>query len=126
VEQVEDQPLQEPDAIPQPKTAGEYQLRGYAYYAKGDFAAAQADFQEAVALAPTDVESVYALGLAYKVQGRAQEGARAFQKVLDLIHSGAVEDSTRAEMLGRLAKGHLNMMTIGDWNLEKEIWKRSD
>jgi Flp pilus assembly protein TadD len=67
---VEDQPLLEPDATPHPKTADEYQLRGYAYYAQGDYAAAQADFQQAVVLAPTDVESVYALGLAYKVQGR--------------------------------------------------------
>jgi tetratricopeptide (TPR) repeat protein len=126
VEYVEDQPLLEPDAIPHPKTADEYQLRGYAYYAKGDYAAAQADFQQAVALAPTDVESVYALGLAYKLLGRLQEGVDAFQKALDLIHSGVVEDATRAEMLGRLAKGHLNIMTSGDWNLEKEIWKRND
>jgi hypothetical protein len=72
------------------------------------------------------VESVYALGLAYKVQGRLQEGVDAFQKALDLIRSGVVENSTRAEMLGRLAKGQLNIMTTGDWNLEKEIWKRND
>ena len=123
---MEEKPLLEPDVIPQPTNAGEYQLRGYAFYAKGDFPAAQADFQQAVALDSTDVEAVYALGLAYKVQGRVEEGANAFRQALDLIHSGVVEDSTRAEMLSRLAKGHLNMITTGDWNLEKEIWKRSE
>jgi tetratricopeptide (TPR) repeat protein len=126
VEYMDDQSMLEPNIVPQPKTAAEFQLRGYAFYAKGDYPAALVDFQQAIALDPADVEAVYALGLTYKVQGRLDEGINAFQRALDMIDSGVIADATRAKMLGRLARGHLNKMTIGDWNLEKEIWKRSE
>jgi tetratricopeptide (TPR) repeat protein len=92
---------------------------------KGDFQSAQKDFEEALVIAPNDVEAIYGLGLSYRIQGNMEKGANAFRKVLDLLGAGSVEDPTRTKMLERLAKGHLNMITKGDWDLEKEIWKRN-
>jgi tetratricopeptide (TPR) repeat protein len=120
------EPVIDPSAIQEPSSSRELQLRGYALYTKGDFPQAQTNFEKAVSLDPKDVEALYGLGLTLKVQTRLDESAVAFRKVLDLLRDGSVEDSTRAKMLERLTKGHLNIMTQGDWNLEKEIWKRSE
>ena len=119
-------PQSEPGDFQESQTGEEYHLRGYAAYATGDYPAAQVDFQKALAFNPRDVEALYALGLVWKVQGRVEESVNAFKQSLELIQSGVVENKIRAEMLSRLAKGHLNVMTIGDWNLEKEIWKRNE
>jgi tetratricopeptide (TPR) repeat protein len=120
------EPVIDPSAIPDPGNSQEYQLRGYAFYTTGDYPRAQTDFEKAVTLDPSDVEALYGLGLTLKMQGKLEESTNAFQKVLNLLQNGSVEDPTRAKMLERLTKGHLNIITIGDWNLEKEIWKRSD
>lgn len=119
-------PQSEPGDFQEPQTGEAYRLSGYAAYASGDYPAARADFQQALAINPRDVEALYALGLVCKVQGLVEESVNAFQQSLELIQSGVVENKIRAEMLSRLAKGHLNIMTIGDWNLEKEIWKRNE
>lgn len=119
-------PQSEPGDIQEPQSGEEYRLSGYAAYAIGDYPAAQEKFLQALAINPRDFEALYALGLVWKVQGRVEESVHAFQQALALIQSGVVENRVRAEMLTRLAKGHLNIMTIGDWNLEKEIWKRNE
>jgi tetratricopeptide (TPR) repeat protein len=115
----------DPSARPEPDSARELRLRGYAFYTKGDFTSAQKDFEEALLITPNDVEATYGLGLSFRMQGNMEKGASAFRQVLDLLNAGSVEDPTRAKMLERLAKGHLNMITKGDWDLEKEIWKRN-
>jgi tetratricopeptide (TPR) repeat protein len=115
----------DPSVQTEPDSARELRLRGYAFYAKGDFPSAQKDFEVVLGIDPNDVEAIYGLGLSYKMQGNMEEGAKAFRKVLDLLGAGSVEDPTRTKMLERLAKGHLNMITKGDWDLEKEIWKRN-
>jgi tetratricopeptide (TPR) repeat protein len=122
---MESKPVIDPSAIPEPSSSKEYQLRGYAYYTAGDFSQAVMDFEKAISLDSDDVEAQYGLALTLKMQDRVEESANAFRRVLDLLQAGAVEDPTRAKMLERLTKGHMNIMTIGDWNLEKEIWKRN-
>lgn len=121
---MEAEPVFDPSANPEANDSREYQLRGYALYTTGDYSQAQTEFEKAVSLDPNDIEAVYGLGLTLKMQGRLEESSDTFQKVLSLLQDGYVKDSTRAKMLERLTKGHLNIMTIGDWNLEKEIWKR--
>ncbi len=121
---MEAEPVFDPSANSEANDSREYQLRGYALYTTGDYSQAQTEFEKAVSLDPNDIEAVYGLGLTLKMQGRLEESSDTFQKVLSLLQDGYVKDSTRAKMLERLTKGHLNIMTIGDWNLEKEIWKR--
>jgi hypothetical protein len=41
-----------------------------------------------------------------------------------LLDGGVVPDKSRARILRRLALGHVNEMTSGNWNLEAEIWQR--
>jgi tetratricopeptide (TPR) repeat protein len=125
VEEMENNSGGDPSARLEPDSARELRLRGYAFYTKGDFESAQKDFEEALVIAPNDVEAIYGLGLSYRIQGNLEKGANAFRKVLDLLGAGSVEDPTRTKMLERLAKGHLNMITKGEWDLEKEIWKRN-
>jgi len=48
----------------------------------------------------------------------------AFRQVIDLISSETGANRVKADMLRRLALGHINEITQGDWNLEKEIWQR--
>lgn len=122
---MDDKPVIDPSAISEPSSARELRLRGYAQYTKGDYKASQEDFEKAISIDANDVEAVYGLGLACKQLGDLKESEKAFQQVLDLLRAGSVENLTRAKMLERLAKGHVNMITLGDWNLEKEIWKRT-
>jgi tetratricopeptide (TPR) repeat protein len=121
---MESEPVTDLSAITEPTNSREFQLRGYAFYTKGEYRDARADFEWAISLDPKDLEALYGLGLTYKMEGNLEESANAFRKVLDLLKEGTVEEPTRAKMLERLTKGHLNNMTKGDWDLEKEIWKR--
>jgi hypothetical protein len=57
-------------------------------------------------------------------EARKEEAIPSFQKAVSLIEAGKLENKDRSEMLRRLALGHINELTVGDWNLEKEIWQR--
>ncbi len=116
----------EPAEQPSPRSAADYLRRGYAFYARGRFPEAIEDYRAATALDPEMVDAVFALGMALKASERPQEGIQAFQQVLSLLNAGAVADRTRADMLRRLALGHINEMTSGDWNLRREIWQREE
>jgi tetratricopeptide (TPR) repeat protein len=85
---------------------------------------AEADFRRAISIDPEDVDATYVLGLVLKAEGRIEEAVASFQKAVSLIEAGKVENKDRSEMLRRLALGHINELTEGDWNLEKEIWQR--
>lgn len=118
--------LVDPKDMKNPETPADYLRRGYAYYARNMFPKAIADYQKAIGLDPTFVDAYYAQGMAYKAQKSTQEGIQAFKKSIELIDAGKVADPTRAQMLRRLASGHINEMTVGDWNLEKEIWQHEE
>ncbi len=116
----------EPENMPQPQTAAEYERRGYAFYARSKFKEAEADFQKALEIDPNDVDACYALGMTYKADKMKDEAIQTFQKALQMIDRGLVENKVRADMLRRLANGHINEINNGDWNLEKEIWKKEE
>lgn len=112
----------DPDLMPAPVDLAGYMRRGWAYHARGMESQAEADFQKALEIAPDSVDANYVLGLVFKAQGKKEDAIRCFKKSIALLESGVVTDTTRADMLRRLALGHINEISIGDWNLEKEIW----
>ena len=73
---------------------------------------------------PKSIEGYYGLGLVLKAEDRRQDAVQAFQQVISLLEDGAVDDPSRHAMLRRLSMGHINQLKDGDWNLEKEIWKK--
>jgi tetratricopeptide (TPR) repeat protein len=118
-------PEQTTDSI-QAKTYEDYFREGWSLHSsKKDEDAAEEDFRKALALNPKSVDAYFGLGLVLKAQDRRQDAIQAFQEVVDLLNSGTVEDRSRMQMLRRLAIGHMNQLRTGDWDLEKEIWKRT-
>lgn len=113
-----------PDAMPEPQDVQGYRRRGWAFHTMGSNDKAEADFRRAISIDPEDVDANYALGLVLKAQGRNEEAIASFKKAVALIDAGKVENRDRREMLHRLSLGHVNELTGGDWNLEKEIWQR--
>ena len=116
----------DPEKFSSPQNAAEYHQRGIAYYARKRYDAAVEDLNQAVALDGTMVDAYYSLGMVLKASGRTEEAVKAFRIVVDLLAPGAGLGKADIDMLRRLALGHINMLTQGDWNLEKEIWKHID
>lgn len=116
----------DPTAISNPSTAVEFHKRGTAYYARKHYESAVADFKRAIELDENMVDAHYSLGMVLKAIGRKEEAAAAFQKVVDLVTPTIGGGNVSSDMLRRLALGHMNELTQGDWNLEKEIWKHTD
>lgn len=113
-----------PEQMPEPSDLAGFIRRAWAYHARGQEDRAEADFLRALSIDPRSADALYGLGLVHKAQGRKEEAINTFQKTLELIQSGAVEDRTRSEMLRRLALGHINELSTGDWNLEEMVWHR--
>jgi tetratricopeptide (TPR) repeat protein len=114
----------DPSTMETPSTAGEYARRGMAFYARKQPEAAEADLKNAILLDKADIDSFYGLGMVLKAMDRKDEAVEVFQQVLNLIETNIGTNKTRNDMLRRLALGHINQITKGDWNLEKEIWHR--
>ncbi len=113
----------DPSSIADPVSADEFQQRGMAYYARKQFEPAESDLKKAIGLDSNHIDSYYSLGMVYKASKQTDEGITAFRKVIELIKANSETSSVRFDMLRRLALGHINEMSQGDWNLEKEIWK---
>jgi tetratricopeptide (TPR) repeat protein len=113
----------DPVSMEQPASAAEYQRRGMAYYARKQFDAAEADLKKAISLDGNHIDSFYSLGMVFKAQDRKDEAVEAFKQVLALLAASSDAGKANNDMLRRLALGHINEITQGDWNLEKEIWK---
>jgi tetratricopeptide (TPR) repeat protein len=113
----------DPESIPNPSTADEYQRRGMAYYARKEFNSAESDLKKAVLLDPNHVDAYYSLGMVMKAVNRKEDAISAFNQVVNCITNNPELKNEKYEMLRKLALGHINEITQGDWNLEKEIWK---
>jgi cytochrome c-type biogenesis protein CcmH/NrfG len=94
----------------------------WAYYAAGEYQESEAAFAQASTLDPGDVEPAYGMGMARRQRGDKAGAMQAFERALRL--SDRVQDRTRAQLLQRLAKGHINFLRDGDWDLEREVWRR--
>lgn len=106
-----------------PENAMEYASRGWLFYSNQDFEKAIDDFHHVLEEERNDLDTWYGLGLALKAEGSANEAVAAFNRVLTLTRSE--KDKQRANIIKRLATGQINHIKTGDWNLEKEVWKRS-
>ncbi len=100
--------------------------RAWSMHARHEEDAAEHEFRTAISMAPESVDGYYGLGMTLKALGRKEQAIEAFQKAVELIEAGKIEDRTRSEMLHRLALGHINFLSHGDWDLEKEIWRRGE
>jgi len=73
-----------------PDDAQAYDLRGWAAFQVGDYAAAQEYLLRAIDIDPTLATAHYHLGLLLDVQGETQEAQEAFVRVIDLDTTGAL------------------------------------
>jgi tetratricopeptide (TPR) repeat protein len=101
----------------------EYLKRGVAYYARKQYENAEKDLRTALAMDANPVEVNYCLGMVLKAESKSDEAIQCFEKVLDLLSQSRMKNYDRQAMLRRLAKGHINFIKTGDWDLEKEIWQ---
>ena len=104
------------------ETPADYTKRGWLYYSKQKYDLAVEDFRQGLTSETQNIDTWYGLGLALKASGTTLKAVEAFETVLGLL--GKLEDKQRANILGRLTHGQINQMKTGDWNLEKEVWKR--
>ncbi len=115
----------DPTSMNQPTTAEDYIKRGMAYYARKQFKEAEADLKKAVSMNGTNIDSYYSLGMVLKAMDKKDEAVQAFNQAISLIRARPDSSAVKYDMLRRLALGHVNELTQGDWNLEDEIWKRA-
>ena len=113
----------DPGAMVQPTTVDEFQKRGMAYYARKQYKEAVTDLEKAVSLDGNNIDSYYSLGMVLKAMNKNDAAVSAFKQVISILATQAGTGGTKYDMLRRLALGHINELTQGDWNLEKEIWK---
>jgi tetratricopeptide (TPR) repeat protein len=103
-----------------PQDNEELVKRGWLFYGKQNYDRAIDDFSKALIKDPENPDIIYALGLSYKASGDAKKAIETFEKVL--LYMERYPDPVEGRMLQRLIHGHINQLTNGDWNLEKEIW----
>jgi tetratricopeptide (TPR) repeat protein len=115
-------PVVDPQSLPPPENVEDCVHRGMAFYARKQYELAIQDFRKAVALDARSEDGHYGLGLAYKALNKGDAAVEAFKKVIELLAANTQDSHDRKEMLHRLALGHINVISSGDWNLEKEIW----
>ena len=121
---VEEEEISAIDAneLKEPTDYDGFMQRGWAYRVRGNQDQAESDFRRALSYAPESVDANYALGLVMKSQGNKEGAVESFNKSMELIKQGKVEDHSKSEMMSRLTLGHINELTNGDWNLEDQIW----
>jgi tetratricopeptide (TPR) repeat protein len=101
-----------------------------AYYARKEYSKAEIDLKQAISMDAMNVDAFYSLGMVLKAQGQKNEAVNAFGKVIEFLDkagAGTPEKGSNPgkDILRRLALGHVNELTTGDWNLEKEIWQHT-
>lgn len=115
----------DPHEIKEPNDYESFLQRGWAFHARGEQEKAESDFRRAVSYSPESVDATYAMGLVMKSQGNTQEALEFFEKAMDLILQGKIEEHSKSEMMRRLTLAHINELKTGDWNLEDQIWHQS-
>lgn len=91
---------------------------GWGYYGARQFPEAIEAFRAALRLDAGSVDANYGLGLSLKEAGAHEEAVPVFAKVIELAPQK--EPGVRGRMLARLAHGHINQITKGDWDLDLE------
>ena len=118
-------PTSDPQEMSEPNDYDSFMQRGWAYHAHGEQEKAESDFRRAVSYSPESVDANYALGLIMKSEGNVQDAIEQFEKTMELILQGKIENHSKSEMMRRLTLAHINELKTGDWNLEDQIWHQS-
>jgi tetratricopeptide (TPR) repeat protein len=113
----------EPKAIDQPmvenpQTGEDFYQRGWQYYSREEHNLAIGDFNKALFFTPDHPDILYALGLTLQAAEQNEEAIKAFQRTLSSLEN--LEDKTRASMLSRMARGHINRIRTGEWDIDSE------
>ncbi len=121
-------PKQAVETVPDPEKMNpqapeDFLERGWLYYSLKNFDLAEADFYTVLRNDPGSIDSWYALGLTLKAMGQGARAVDAFSRIDSMLNE--IDDHQKAMMVSRLAHGQVNQIKTGDWNLEKEVWKRS-
>lgn len=98
-----------------PQDVGAQRQLGWALYADERYQEAVDVLESAAKLDAQDPETLYPLGLANRQAGNQPQAIEAFQATID--HLERIESKTRANMLGRLARGNLNFLNEGRWTV---------
>ncbi|HEX9798353.1 MAG TPA: tetratricopeptide repeat protein [Anaerolineales bacterium] len=110
IEALEAQARQKPDDI------GALRELGWAHYGRGQTEQAIEVFRRATERFSEDSESFYGLGLSLvKLGGQEQAATQAFEQAVQLADS--IPGKIRAEMLRKLAQGHINQLDHGSWDI---------
>jgi tetratricopeptide (TPR) repeat protein len=92
---------------------------GWGHYGEQRYDEAVEVFQRALQQDAGSVDVLYGLGLSLKEAGRHAEAVPVFVKVMKLAPQKA--PGARGMMLARLARGHINQIKTGDWNLDHDL-----
>lgn len=91
---------------------------GWGLYGQHQYPEAIQAFEAALRLDNNYLDAHYGLGLALKESGAGVKAAPVFETVVKL--AGQLENSVRGVMLARLARGHVNQISSGNWHLEAD------
>jgi tetratricopeptide (TPR) repeat protein len=102
-----------------PTSAEAHANLGWGFYGQRKYDEAVKAFQQSLTLDRNLTDAHYGLGLALKESGATQQAVSAFEAVVKL----APQDQSwvRGQMLGRLARGHINQIKTGNWGLDADI-----
>lgn len=92
---------------------------GWGHYGERRYDEAAAAFREALALEANNVDALYGLGLSLKEAGQGEAAVPYFVQVIKL--APPKEPGARGKMLARLARGHINLIKKGDWDLGEDM-----
>jgi Tfp pilus assembly protein PilF len=92
---------------------------GWGHYGERQYDQAVAVFREAVKMDPNSVDAQYGLGLSLKEGGWHDEAVPVFRNVMRIAPQQA--PGARGMMLARLARGHINLIKKGDWDLDEDM-----
>ena len=98
-----------------PKSAPAHANLGWEFYGEGNWAEAVSAFNQALSLDPSLVDAQYGLAMAQKSAGAKVEAVAAFEKAIALTAN--LDDAARGKVLARLARGHINQLQSGHWEL---------
>lgn len=102
-----------------PNNAEAYCNLGWGYYGQRKYEEAGKAFHQALSLDRNLTDAHYGLGLTLKESGAGQEAVAEFEAVVKLAPQD--QNAVRGQMLSRLARGHINRITNGDWSLDTDL-----
>ena len=92
---------------------------GWGYYGVRQYDESIKTFRQALTLDRNTIDAHYGLGLALKESGAGQEAIPEFEAVEKLAPQDL--NVVRGTMLSRLARGHINRISSGDWSLDTDL-----